>query len=420
MNIKEVVAYLEGLQRFPGKPGLGRMQKMLALVDNPERRGMYVHITGTNGKGSTSATVASIARAAGYKVGLFTSPHLHKYNERIKVGGWDISDQDFVQYAERVKKLLRKNRDIHPTIFEVLTVMAFLYFADQKVDLAVLEVGIGGRYDATNVIKNSVAVITNIDLEHKEILGGTKAKIAFQKAGIIKRKSTVIVGEQNKRLQAVFQKEAKKNKTTMMALKPRDIRPLKFSIEGQEFDFQDFKKLHTPLLGRYQLDNAALAILAARALNERGFTIGEENIREGLKSVHWPLRLERVHSSPDIILDAGHNLHGVRAVAKTIDQIFMRKGRILILGCSQDKPYIEMSKILAELSNVIIVTKAKHHGADPKEIRNAIEAPRKKILMTRNVAEALKLAQKMAQKKSLILVLGGLYLAAEAEEVLTA
>ncbi len=230
----------------------------------------------------------------------------------------------------------------------------------------------------------------------------------------------MIVGEQNKRLQAVFQKEAKKNKTTMMALKPRDIRPLKFSIEGQEFDFQDFKKLHTPLLGRYQLDNAALAILAARALNERGFTIGEENIREGLKSVHWPLRLERVHSSPDIILDAGHNLHGVRAVAKTIDQIFMRKGRILILGCSQDKPYIEMSKILAELSNVIIVTKAKHHGADPKEIRNAIEAPRKKILMTRNVAEALKLAQKMAQKKSLILVLGGLYLAAEAEEVLTA
>lgn len=411
---------MEGLGKFSGKPGVGRVKKMLALLGNPERRGVYVHVTGTNGKGSVAAMVSSIGRAAGYKVGLFTSPHLHKYNERIKVGGWDISDKDFVFYVEKVRKVLRKNREIPPVIFEVLTVVAFLYFADQKVDLAVLEVGLGGRYDATNVIKKSVGVITNIDLEHKEILGPTRAKIAFQKAGIIKRKSTVIVGEQNKKLQAVFQKEAAWNKATILTLKPRDIHALKFDINGQDFDFQNLRKLHIPLLGRHQLDNAVLAILATLALNENGLTISEKDIRAGLRTVHWPLRLERVHSNPDIILDSGHNLHGIRAVAKTVDQVFLKKGRILILGCSKNKPYKEMAKILAELSGVIIVTKAKYHGADPKEIAEIIKNPRKKIFVTRNVKESILLAKKMAQKKSLILVLGGLYLAAEAEEVLSA
>ncbi len=420
MTIKEAVAYLEGLHRFPGRPGLGRMKKMLVLLGNPEKGISYVHVTGTNGKGSTCAMVASIASAAGYKVGLFTSPHLHRYNERLKIQGWDISDKDFVFYTEKIKKILRKNRSIRPTLFEALTVMAFLYFADQKVDLAILEVGMGGRYDATNVIKNSVAVITNIDLEHKEILGSTKAKIAAQKAGIIKRKSTVLVGEQNKNLQAVFQREARKNKAKIVLLKPRNIRLLKQSIEGQVFHFQGLKKLSIPLLGRHQITNAALAILAVRALGEQGFSISEKNLRKGLQSVYWPLRLERVQSHPTIIVDAGHNLHGVKAVAKTIDQIFSRKGRILILGCSQDKPYIEMSKILAELSTVIIISKAKCHAANPKEIRSAIENPRKKIFITRSVREALKLAQKMAKKRSLILVLGGLYLAAEVEEELVA
>ncbi|OGJ42177.1 hypothetical protein A2974_03310 [Candidatus Peregrinibacteria bacterium RIFCSPLOWO2_01_FULL_48_20] len=418
MKIKEAVATLEGLQRFPGRPGLGRVKKMLSLLGNPEKVTTYVHVTGTNGKGSTSAMVASALQAAGYKVGLFTSPHLHRINERIKVQGWEISDNDFVFYVSIIKKLLRKNPHIRPTLFEALTVMAFLYFADQKVDVAVLEVGMGGRYDATNVIKNSVAVITNIDLEHREVLGNTKAKIAVQKAGIIKRKSTVIVGEQNKNLQKIFEREIRKNKAKMVFLKPRELKFLKQSSEGQVFHFEQYKKLQIPLLGRYQLHNAALAILAVRALNERGFNVSEEALRKGLRSVYWPLRLERVHSKPDIILDAGHNLHGVKAVVKTIDQVFPRRGRILILGCSVDKPFKEMSKILATLSKVIIVTKAKYHGAKPKEILEAIQTPKKIFFVTSTVRQALALAQKMARKKSLILVLGGLYLAAEAEEAL--
>ncbi|OGJ45288.1 hypothetical protein A3J23_01615 [Candidatus Peregrinibacteria bacterium RIFCSPLOWO2_02_FULL_48_14] len=418
MKIKEAVATLEGLQRFPGRPGLGRVKKMLSLLGNPEKVTTYVHVTGTNGKGSTSAMVASALQAAGYKVGLFTSPHLHRINERIKVQGWDISDNDFVFYVSKIKKLLRKNPHIRPAMFEALTVMAFLYFADQKIDVAVLEVGMGGRYDATNVIKNSVAVITNIDLEHREVLGNTKAKIAVQKAGIIKRKSTVIVGEQNKNLQKIFEREIRKNKAKMVFLKPRELKFLKQSSEGQVFHFEQYKKLQIPLLGRYQLHNAALAILAVRALNERGFNVSEEALRKGLRSVYWPLRLERVHSKPDIILDAGHNLHGVKAVVKTIDQVFPRRGRILILGCSVDKPFKEMSKILATLSKVIIVTKAKYHGAKPKEILEAIQTPKKIFFVTSTVRQALALAQKMARKKSLILVLGGLYLAAEAEEAL--
>jgi len=419
MKIQAAVKYLEGLRKFPGKPGLHRMEEMLELFGHPERKLRYVHVTGTNGKGSTSATVASIVRSAGYRVGLFTSPHLHRYNERIKVNNHDISDRDFVFYAEKLKTLLEKNPALRPALFEALTVMGFLYFADQKVDLAVLEVGMGGRYDATNVIEKSVGVITNIDLEHAEVLGKTKAKIAHQKAGIIKPNCTVIVGEQDKKLQRIFQGEADGKSANLLFLNPRQIKPLGQSLPGQTFDFQNLKKLFTPLLGRHQLSNVSLAVLAALALKQQGFKITEKNIRDGLKKTYWPLRLELVHKEPSIILDAGHNIHGVRAIVKAVEEIFPESDRILVFGCSCDKPYAAMSKMLSTLSDVIIVTKAKYHGVAPQKIVKVL-SKKKKIYVSRNVEGALKLAQKMATKKTFILVLGGLYLAAEAKEALTA
>lgn len=416
--MQAALKFLERFQKFSGEPGLHRMEKMLELLGRPEKSLVYVHVTGTNGKGSTSATVASIVKSAGYKVGLFTSPHLHRYNERIKVNGRDISDEDFIHYVEKLKTLLKKNPSIQPMVFEVLTVMAFLYFADQKVDLAVLEVGIGGRYDATNVIEKSVSVITNVDLEHTAVLGKTKAKIAFQKAGIIKPKSTVVVGERDRKLQAVFSEVAKRNGAKIIYLKPREVKSLATDIKGQSFDFKNLKKLFTPLVGEHQLNNVPLAVLASRALNEQGFKITDENIRDGLRKTIWPLRMELVCKNPSILLDAGHNPHGVKAIVKAVDAIFPKEDRILVLGCSYDKPYKEMSKILSKLSDTIIVTRAKSHGVDPKEMVKVLSR-KKKIFMTKNVKEALNLAQRMATKKTLILVLGGLYLAAEAKEVLT-
>lgn len=396
------------------------MEKILNLLGSPEKKLRYVHITGTNGKGSTSAMVASIVKSAAYKVGLFTSPHLHRYNERIKVNGIDISDEDFISYLEKIKTLLKKNPEIKPALFEVLTVMSFLYFFDKKVELVVLEVGMGGRYDASNIIENSIAVITNIDLEHTAVLGKTKAKIALQKAGIIKQGGTVIVGEQDEKLQTIFKKEAKSKGAKLMFLNLRQIKSVpghRFS-SWHKFDFQNLKKLEISLFGKHQLSNAALAILASQALNKEGFKITKKNIRDGLKNVYWPLRLEQVAIEPTIILDACHNIHGVTAIAKSVDEIFPRENRILILGCSYDKPYKQMAKILAKLSNIIILTQAKYHGVEPKEIVKVL-SKKKQIYVSKDSGEAIRLAQKLANKKSAIFVLGGLYLAAEVKEALT-
>lgn len=417
MNYEESIKYLKTFNKFSDGDSISRMKRILSLLDNPHLQNKYVHITGTNGKGSTSASIASILIKAGYKTGLFTSPHLHKYNERIKINDEDISDEDLIKYIQVIKDVLDQNRGIKPSIFEVICVLAFLYFAKERTDIVVLEVGIGGAKDSTNVIDSLVSIITNVALEHTEILGDTKQKIAKEKAGIIKNGSIVITNEQDKSLQAIFQKEALRSKSDFVLLSLSDIELLSQSISGQKFNFKQYKNLYTPLIGRHQLSNSALAILCAESLNRHGFEITENHIKKGLENVKWPLRLELIHKSPNIIVDAGHNIHGIRAIVQTIEEILPKNDRILILGCSYDKPYNEMSKMLSSLSDLIIITKAQKNGVDVEEILKSIPSQNKQIHKTENVKDAMFLAMKISNRDSNIMVLGGLYLAAEAKEV---
>jgi dihydrofolate synthase/folylpolyglutamate synthase len=417
MTYQESIRFLSNLRRFEEDPNLDRMKKMLSALNNPHKNLTYVHIAGTNGKGSTAVSIASILLASKYKVGLYTSPHLHIHNERIKINNINISNHDFIWCLKQVRAVLKKNPTIKPTVFEVLTVMAFLYFSKKNVDIAVLEVGIGGRLDPTNIINGIVSVITNIDLEHTEILGNTKQKIAREKAGIIKPHSTVVIGEQNPKIQKIFISHSSRLGAKLEFLATRDIKLKKQSIAGQVFDFKNYKNIQIPFLGEHQLYNTSLAILAAEALKWHGFRkITKNTIKTGLKNTRWPLRLQIVRQSPTILIDVGHNLHGVRAIYKTIKKNFQKSKRILILGCSCDKPYKKMSQILSTLAKTIIVTKAKYHGVKPEEIIKNINTSHKTIYQTDTVRQALVRAKELAKKEDLIMVLGGLYLGAEADK----
>ena len=417
MPSNSAINYWQKLTKFSPEKGLSRMKKILSLLGHPEKNLKYIHITGTNGKGSTSAFLGSILQHSGFKVGLFTSPHLHRYNERIQVNQCPISDNDFADLVGRVKKVLDKNPTIKPIIFEVILAAAFLYFSRKKCDFVVLEVGIGGRIDPTNVINGLVSVITNVGLEHAKLLGNTRAKIALEKAGIFKKNAIAITAENDQKIQNILRKEAEKVGSEFLTLPTNEIKINAQNTAEQDFDFGAYRNLKINLLGAHQVSNACLALLVAEKLKESGFAkISKKSIRTGLQTAKWPLRLEIVHQNPTILIDVGHNLHSVQTIKKTIKTLFPDFEKILILGCSSDKPYKKITRAFASLSNNIILTRAKYNGVETKEILINLEN-KKNIQSTQSVRQALKRAKKMADKKTLILVLGGLYLGAEAKEV---
>tara|TARA_Y100000310_G_scaffold82715_1_gene79323 strand:+ start:30432 stop:31709 length:1278 start_codon:yes stop_codon:yes gene_type:complete len=421
MKYKEAVEYLESLQGFGSGPGVEKTKKLLAFFDSPQKRLQYVHVSGSNGKGSTCAMINEILIAAGYKVGLFTSPHLYKYNERIKVNNKAISDKEFVEYTKKIRHLIekvrKKDESLVPGVFQVMTIMAFLYFADKKIDIGIIEVGIGGEFDSTNVIENNfISIITNIALEHTTILGTTKEKVAKSKAGIIKQGSIVITSEKSKQLKNIFKKKAKNN-NEVIELDEKDIIPLQQTRKGQKFHFKDLKNLEIPFLGKHQLENGAVAILCAQSLRKCKFNITDNHIRRGLKKSLCSLRLEVVHEKPLILIDVGHNVHGIKTIHKVMEDVFLNKKRVLVFGCSYNKDYSEMISILSKEANTIIVTEADYHGVDPKELSKHIPT-NKKVYQTKNVQEAIKLAKDISNKKGMIMVFGGLYLGAEAKKAI--
>lgn len=422
MKYKESIDWLELLGVFPEVTTFERVDLLLGKFGRPSSQMKFVHVTGTNGKGSVCAMTESILRTAGYKTGLFTSPHLFKYNERIKVNGADISDSEFCDLVARVKieveKMIAADEKMRPCLFEVVLVMALIFFAERGVELAVIEVGCGGRRDPTNIIQSEVAIITNIDLEHTELLGDTKEKIAKDKAGIIKDGCVCITTETYSRLIKIFAEEAEAKGAKLIVLEPADIGLISQSARGQVFNFMNYFNVELTLIGDHQLSNAALAIMCGETLNTRGFKITEQDIRHGIKTANWPLRLEMVEADGrTFLIDCAHNLHGVKAVVGVIKKTFQKERRkILILGCSKTKPYKEMAGLLAELGDEIIVTEAEYKAADANEIANFLinQNPQKRIHTTKNIIEAMEKAIEISKKDDLVMILGGLYLAAEA------
>ncbi|MCC8100609.1 MAG: bifunctional folylpolyglutamate synthase/dihydrofolate synthase [Clostridiales bacterium] len=350
MSYESTLAYIHQVSWRGQKPGLSRTRDLLAALGSPERQLRFVHIAGTNGKGSTAACLASILQAAGYRVGLYTSPFLNRFNERVQVNGVPISDEDLEQVVDEIRPHADAMADA-PTEFELITALGFLYFARQRCDIVVLEVGLGGELDSTNVIPApECAVITALGMDHVRELGPTLADIARAKAGIIKPGTTVVSYGGAPEADEVIAAKCRETGCPLIAAPFQHLTVHSTDLDGCRFDFDGLQDLTIPLLGAYQPKNAAVAVTAARVLKQRGWQISDEAIRRGLASVSWPGRFELLSRSPMLILDGSHNPHGMRATVDSLRAVFPGETFVFLLSVMADKDYPAMLDLLAPLA----------------------------------------------------------------------
>ncbi len=350
MTIDEAMAYIHAVDWRGSVPGLSRMNTLLDKLGHPERAVKYIHITGTNGKGSTCAMLASILRAAGYKTGLYTSPYIFRFNERMQIDGAPIPDDTLCSLVEELRPLA-DSMDDPPTEFELVTAIGLIWFARERCDIVVCEVGMGGEFDATNSIPSpEVAVITNIGLDHTKVLGNSVEKITATKAGIIKSGCRTVVYPCTPTVRDVI---ASRCRTMGVPLEIADfdgMRSISDTLEGQVFDWGPYKGLHLPLLGGHQLRNAAVALTTIDALRQRGWAISETSIRQGLATVAWPGRFQVVRRQPTVILDGGHNPQCMASLAAAIQEYLPGRPITVLTGVLADKDYEQMYDQLAPLA----------------------------------------------------------------------
>ncbi|MGI6167070.1 MAG: bifunctional folylpolyglutamate synthase/dihydrofolate synthase [Eubacteriales bacterium] len=364
MNYTETIEYIDSLG-IGSRPGLERISRVLGMMGNPQEGMRFIHVTGINGKGSFCAMTESILRAAGYRTGLYVSPHILRVNERMSVNRRDISDGELAEIATYVRKFSDGLPD-RLTEFEFKTAIAFEYFRRQACDVVVLEVGMGGRLDATNVIKNPVlSVITGVSLDHMSYLGDTIEKIAHEKAGIIKPGCPVFWGGQNEVAEKVISDSAAELGSPYYAADYSKLCNVRCTLFGADFDFGEYKNLHLNLLGLYQPQNAASVLEAIPILRERGFTITEEAIRRGLESTVWPARFELLSKNPVVIYDGSHNPEAVGVTIRSIKALLGGKKVNLLTGVMRDKDYATMAGMLSEIARVAFVVTANYGRALP-------------------------------------------------------
>ena len=416
----ECLARLFSLHRFGIKLGLGTIRTILDALDNPHHRFQCIHIAGTNGKGSVAAMLSTILQEAGYTVGLYTSPHLVRFNERIRINGTPITDADILDAYMVIDKVHLPDRT--PTFFEFTTAMAFHAFHRHNVQWAVIETGMGGRLDATNIIHTQLSVITNISLEHREYLGNRLSAIAAEKAGIIKPGVPVVTGVTQQVVRRVLQSAADAVGAPIFRL-GRDFKTRKtrrggsFHYYGRDTTWRDVPLV---LAGAHQQGNAALALAGLECLMDAGAIRRDETaVYRGMAHTRWPGRLEIVSHNPTILLDGAHNLAAVNALAAYIDAAFQNRSITLVVGILDDKPYRQMLSILAPRCDHVIVTRPVINRALPPETLTPIAAafcPR--VTVVPNVGDAVALAQSTADSGDAICIAGSLYVVGEAKEAL--
>jgi len=403
MNHKESLDELYSMNELEFEPGLKNMKALLKKLGNPEKKLRCIHVAGTNGKGSVCAMVSSVLADAGYNVGMYTSPHLKKFNERIKMNRRLISDKDVAEYYLKIKKYITNQ-----SFFEITTAMAFLYFYDKNADFVVLEAGLGGRLDSTNVVKPLISVITNISYEHTDRLGKTLRKIAYEKSGIIKNHIPIVTGASGIALRTI-KRIAKGKNSKLHALNEGQISK-RFNKKKNEwsFDFGIYKNLSlSNLKGKFQVKNAAIAVKALEILNRTNkIKITYTNIKNGLSNAEWPGRFQYIEKN--VLVDSAHNPGGFKVLFDELKNISYNR-LILLVGFSKDKDVKKISQIISSNKKIgrIILTQSNNEKSMPIE-----DAKRyfKDGIAIRNSKKALECAKKTAKKNDLVLVCGSIYL----------
>ena len=410
MNAQQAIEYIHSFFWKGSIPGLSRTQELLKRMGNPEKKLKFIHIAGTNGKGSTAAMTASILQKAGYRVGLYTSPYIYRFNERIQVNGVQIPDEDVATVTEYVKQFAEAMEE-KPTEFELVTAIGFEYFLRQNCDIVVLEVGMGGALDSTNVIETpEVAVITNIGLDHTDYLGDTVEKIAETKAGIFKENGHAVVYRGAPSVEAVYEKVcAERN----ISLKKADFDSLvckSRSLEGQVFDCGDRKDLLLPLLGDHQLHNASVVLSIADTLKEIGWNITEENIRDGIRDVSWPGRFDIVGRDPLFIIDGGHNPQCIDALVVNVQDYLAGRKIIALTGVLADKDYGEMYRpMMPYIQEFVCITPPNPRKLEADELAVHLSRVGAKATPCDSIAQGVKTAVEKAGKDGVVLCFGSLY-----------
>ncbi|MBP3336813.1 MAG: bifunctional folylpolyglutamate synthase/dihydrofolate synthase [Clostridia bacterium] len=415
MDYLEALKFIQKSGKFGSKLGLLNITNLMHELGDPQDKLRFVHVAGTNGKGSTALFISEILRSAGLKTGLYTSPFIYEFNERMKIDGKNIPDSDFSAVMEKViaaiNNMLKKNME-HPTEFEIITAAAFLYFYEQKCDVVVLEVGLGGRFDATNVIKNPLlCVITKIGIDHSEFLGNTLAEIAFEKCGIIKDGVFVVsypdqrdeVIDEIKKNAALKNAQFAENDLSSLTIKKCDISGSNFSYKNMEVTLSQ--------IGVYQILNAVTAINAALTLKNLGLNITEDNILSGLKNAKWPGRMEIISQNPVVILDGSHNADGIDAFVETAEKMLNGKKLICIFSMLKDKEYpYALCKLKNVTDDLILTEIASTRKASIDELLCEASGKFKNIYTEKDNEDAAKKALSLAKEDDVIVAIGSLYM----------
>lgn len=411
MNYDEALKFIHSVNSTFCKPGLERISALCEALGNPHLGMKFIHVAGTNGKGSTSSMLASILKAAGYKVGLYTSPYIYRFNERIKFDGEDISDLELCKFTSKIKPIAEKMED-KPTEFELITAIAFDYFRAKKCDVVVLEVGMGGRFDSTNVIREPLlSIITGISLDHVAFLGDTTEKIAYEKAGIIKDCSPVLFGGTDEDALRVISEISSERGSELFRPTYDEIKSSSVSLEGASFDYKNYSNVNISLLGEYQLRNAALVLEAVEILKKQGLKIDTGAVYDGISAAKWRARFEIIHKNPTVIFDGAHNAEGIAAAVESIKKYYPNGDGCIMSGVLSDKDYVAIAKSISTVAKrAFTITPSNPRALSAEEYASVLSSVGVCATAKGSIREALTEGMKYAQEHNTALFcLGSLY-----------
>ena len=414
MNERQVYEYLEGLQTKGIVPGLESIRNLLKRLDDPQKKLKFIHVAGTNGKGSVCAYLSGALKCGGYRVGRYLSPTIFEYRERIQVNDRMITKEALRRLLGKIKAVCEEMVGEglpHPTAFEVETALGFLYFCEKNCDIVVLETGMGGALDATNIVENTVlCVFASISRDHMQFLGNSLEEIAAQKAGILKPGAAAVSAPQPESVRLVLQERADHLHLPITFVDPDLIRDRKYGLEKQRFSYQNYKRIEITLAGKYQLENAALALEAMNALAKRGFAVSEENLRKGFRETKWPGRFTVVQKHPLFIVDGAHNEDAAKRLAESIEFYFTNKRIIYIMGVLRDKEYEKIIDLTARYAeSVITVTTPNNPRALPAyELACAVSGVCPNVTAVDSLEEAVEMSSLLAGKDDCVIAFGSL------------